>query len=402
MAIKGLNINKKLLTIVLSISIIKVVSLFFINQFNTFEDYEIAQNFTKHHIFFYLNDGALNHSFQFPIYPLFLSITFSIYNAPIAAALLNIILLSSSSLLLYSLLKKCRKWEWITLSDNKMMLLAILPMLHPAFIYYELKCVHPFTHDFLFVVLSLYTCLTVLKEKNTALIEKGLVLGLCILARGTFIVFPLIVLVFICFKKEIKKAAFIALGIAMMLSPWLIHNYLNDEIIGLTSTSGKILWKGSLHDSEGGNYLNNGENYYSSLSAEDLNVLGKSSVKEQNDFFMKRYKAQWKNEPLHVLNMLAIKMKNFWFYSPNMGKEYPSFVKKALPFIRLINLIFVVSLLFLSFKNRQIKWIMIALAFSFLQCIFYFEARHRILIEPLLIIIFTHLLYSYFKKNTIA
>jgi 4-amino-4-deoxy-L-arabinose transferase-like glycosyltransferase len=299
-------------------------------------------------------------------------------------------------------LKKCRKWEWITLSDNKMMLLAIVPMLQPAFIYYELKCIHPFTHDFLFLVLSLYTCLSVLKEKNTSLIEKGLVLGLCILARGTFIVFPLIVLTLICFKKEIKKVTLIAIGMGIMLSPWLIHNYLSDGIIGLTSTSGKILWKGSLHDSEGGNYLNNGENYYSALSAKDLNDLGKSSVKEQNDFFMHRYKAQWKNEPLHVLKMLAIKMKNFWFYSPNMGKEYPSFVQKAVPTLRLINLIFIAVLLFLSLKNRHFMWIFIAVAFSLLQCFFYFEARHRIITEPLLIIIFMHLYYTYFKKKTIA
>ena len=402
MAIKGLNINKKLLIAVVLISIIKVFSLFFITHFNTFEDYEIAQNFTKHHMFFYLNDGVLNHSFQFPIYPLLLSITLSVYNAPITAAVLNVILMSSAALLLYSLLKKCQKWGWIHLIDNWMIVLSIAPLLHPAFIYYELKCVHPFAHDFLFLVLSLYTCLSVLKEKNTSLIEKGLVLGLCIMARGTFIVIPLIVLAFISYNKEIKKAALITLGIGIMLALWLAHNYLSDGIIGLTSTSGKILWKGSLHDSEGGNYLNNGENYYSALSNDDLNILGKSSVKEQNDFFMSRYKDQWLNEPLHVLKMLGIKLKNFWFYSPNMGKEYPAAVKQMLPSVRLINLIFVATLLFLSFKNRHLKWIFIALSFSFMQCFFYFEARHRLLIEPFLFVVFTHLLYANFKKKTIS
>ncbi len=402
MAIKGLNINKKLLIIVVLISVIKFVLLFFIAHFNTFEDYEIAQNFTKHHMFFYLNDGVLNHSFQFPIYPILLSITFSIYNAPIAAALLNIILMSSASLLLYSLLKKCEKWGWIQISDKIMMLLSIIPLLHPAFIYYELKCIHPFAHDFLFLVLSLYTCLSVLKENSASLVEKGLVLGLCIMARGTFIVFPFLVLSLICYKKEIKKAVLIAVGTGIMLAPWLIHNYISDGIIGLTSTSGKILWKGSLHDSEGGNYLNNGQNYYSALSDEDLNTLGKSSVKEQNDFFMNRYKDQWLNEPLHVIKMLGIKMKNFWFYSLNMGKEYPSAVQQVLPAVRFINLIFIGVLLFLSLKNKHFKWLFVALAFSFVQCFFYFEARHRLLIDPLLFAVFTHLLDAYFKKKTIA
>ena len=66
-------------------------------------------------------------------------------------------------------------------------------------------------------------------------------------------------------------------------------------------------------------------------------------------------KDQWLNEPLHVIKMLGIKMKNFWFYSPNMGKEYPSAVQQVLPAVRFINLIFIGVLLFLSLKNKHFK-----------------------------------------------
>ncbi len=401
MDIKSASLNKKFLIIVALISAIKIISVFFINNINTYEDHEIAQNFLKHHSFFYFNDGVINHSFQFPIYPILLSVAYSIYNAKAAAIVLNILLSSISSFMVHAILNQCLSKGWIAFSEKIIIALSLIPLLHPAFVYYELKCVHPFVHDFLFLTIAIYSSISLINS-DSSIFEKGMMLGTAVLARGTFIVFPMMLIAYILFRKEIKKASLTLLGMFLMLAPWLTHNYLSDDVLALTSTTGKILWKGSLHDSEGGNYLNNGENYYHALNAADLNTLGQSTVKEQNDFFMQRYLQQWKTEPLHVIKMCMIKLKNFWFLSSNTGTEYPDYIKKTIPLLRLINLIFIGALLFLSFKSREFTWLYIALCFSFLQAVFYVEARHRLLLDPLLLIILIHLLLSLGKKKAFA
>ncbi len=394
-------LNKKLLLIVAIVSIIKIIAVQFIDGFKTFEDHEIAQNFIRHYSFFYFNDGVQNHSFQFPIYPILLSLTYSIHHSALAAITLNILLLSTSSLFIYSILKRTNNKGWTTIKDKWMIALSILPLFHPAFVYYELTCVHPFAHDFLFLTFSIYTAFSVI-DSDKSNFEKGMMLGLTILARGTFIVFPTIAIVYLLFKKQAKKASIVLLGIILMTTPWIAHNVITDNVWGLTSTSGKILWKGSLHNSEGGNYLNNGATYYQALNSEELNELGHSTVKGQNDFFMQKYTEQWQKDPVHVLRMIAVKLKNFWFFSNQMGTEYPWHIKKMIPIIRLFNLLFIGALLFFSIKTRQMKWILVAFSFSFLQAVFYVEARHRLLIDPILIVILFHLLLSSSKKKAIA
>lgn len=394
-------LNKKLLLIVALISAVKLISIQFISDFKTFEDHVIAQNFIKHHTFFIFNDGVQNHSFQFPIYPILLSIVYGIQHSAVAAISLNILLLGTSSFFLYSILKRSNTKGWTSLSERAILVLSLLPLVNPAFIYYELICVHPFCHDFLFITIAIYSSIS-LFESEKSIFEKGMMLGLSVLARGTFIVIPALLLTYLLLNKKFKKALISVLGMMLMIAPWIAHNVITDNVWGLTSTSGKILWKGSLHNSEGGNYLNTGENYYKALNDNDLHQLGKSTVLEQNEFFMRKYKQKWHDEPLHVFKMFAIKMKNFWFFSNQMGNEYPWYIKKSIPILRLINLIFIGTLIYFSIKSKQSRWILVAISFSIFQAFFYVEARHRLLIDPLLIVILCHLLVSSSKKKAFA
>jgi len=390
-------INKPFFKILGVITLLKIIVSFFIQEPKSFEDLVIAQNIIKHGSFFYFNDGVINHSFQFPIYPILLSSVLAIYNHPVSALILNIILLSSSSIFIYEILKKLK----LELNNKKLIILSLIPLAHPAFIYYELKCIHPFTHDFMMLTASIYGCFALIQNDSKNSIEKGLLLGLSILGRGTFIIFPLITLFYLLSKKELKKVALALFGIVIMLTPWLIHNHITDDINSLTSTTGKILWKGSLHDSEGGNYLNNGKNYYSALSAKDLDTLGKMTVKEQNVFFTNKYLEQWKTEPLHVVKMIFVKLKNFWFFSPNMGQEYPHALQKILPIYKFLNLIFIMLLVRLSFKNNSFLHFTAFIIFSVFHCVFYVETRHRLLIDPLIFILFYLMFSNFLKKKTI-
>ena len=386
--------------LLLAITAIKITIAFFVPNIHTWEDYVIAENILKSGDFFCMNDGAINHSFQFPVYPILLSIAIAIHHAPIAGVLLNILLSGITCLIFLKNLQSLHNKAWLKIAPKHLRYLALLPLLHPAFAYYELTNAHPFIHDFLMLNIACAALLKCIDGNTKKPLEIGLLFGLSILGRGTFIVFPMLALLLLLLRKNYKRAMLIGIGTALMLAPWLAHNYLSDGVIGLTSTSGKILWKGSLHHSDGGNYLHNGQNYYSALSADDLTILGQSSVKEQNDFFKQRYLTLLREEPLHVLRMFALKLKNFWFFGDISGKEHPATLVALWTAYRVSNFIFIAILFGLLFKVRSSAFLILPLVlFSMLQCWFYFESRHRLIIEPFLIVILVHLLVNSNKSS---
>ena len=391
--------TKNFYIVLLVITCLKITAAFFIPDIQTWEDHVIAENILNSGNFYYLNDGAVNHSFQFPVYPVLLSLALALYHAPAAGIILNVLLLAVGCLVLKKNLESVQKKEWLKLSQNTIHLLCLIPLLHPAFLYYELKNVHPFTHDFLMLNTGIAALLYLTEKSSSKPVEGGIIIALAVLGRGTFIVFPILALLILIYQKAYKKIALSLLGMALMISPWIIHNYLSDGITGLTSTNGKILWKGSLHNSEGGNYLLNGENYYSALTTEELNQLGHLSVKGQNDFFLEKYKQLITEEPAHVLSVFCIKLKNFWLLPDHIGKNYPEKLNSFWLVYRLFNFILVVLLLITLIKHKE-RWFLLLpfIAISILQCWFYFESRHRLLIDPFLFVILTQLLVTSSKS----
>ncbi|MCX6183441.1 MAG: hypothetical protein NT150_16145 [Bacteroidetes bacterium] len=381
----------------------KITTAFFIPNVQTWEDYVIAENILKSGDFYYLNDGAVNHSFQFPVYPILLSIALWIYHAPLAGIILNILLSTLGCLFLQRNLKILQQKKWINLSQNIIHFLCLIPLLHPAFLFYELLNVHPFTHDFFMLNVGITSLLYLSDESSSKPIEGGIMAGLCVLGRGTFIVFPMLTLVILVYQKAYKKSALALCGMALMISPWILHNYICDDITSLTSTNGKILWKGSLHRSEGGNYLQNGETYYSALTPEELLEVGQLSVQGQNDFFMKKYKVLLSEEPKHVLFMFFIKLKNFWILPQHIGKNYSEKVSSIWFIYRIFNFVFVAIVFILLIKTKT-SWFLLVpfILISFLQCWFYFESRHRLLIDPFLFVILMHLLATSNKSLAFA
>ncbi len=391
--------KKRIIIIVLSIVFIKCIAILFLENFNTFEDYVIAQNILSNGSFFIISDGAMNHSYQFPIYPILISCAFFIKNNIHSAILINILCSAFACLLLFRNIERLRTLGYIFFTEKWSYILSVLPLLHPAFLHYELQCVHPFCFDFLLLNLGITMLISSLLLNNNRWFDMGIWLGIVVLGRGTFIIFPVLIISTLLLKKQFKSVTTINIGMLLIVGAWLTHNYATDQVFGLTSTSGKLLWKGSLHNSDGGNYLLNGENYNSALSIEEQNTIGRATVVEQNKFFMDKYLNQWKTEPNHVVKMFFIKLKNFWFISSNAGIEYSSSIKKAIPFYQIINALSIGLLLFLSFKTKQFYWFYLVLALSSLQCFFYFETRHRLLFDPLLLVICSNLWMKYRKTE---
>ncbi|MFM7023945.1 MAG: hypothetical protein ACKOXB_13320 [Flavobacteriales bacterium] len=379
--------NTKAFYIVLaSLSCLKIALSFFLPSIQTWEDYLIAENILESGNFYYENDGAINHSFQFPVYPILLSIALAMNHSAVSGIILNILLAAVACLFFRSNLQKLLFKGWIPLSMKKIHLLCLLPLLHPAFLYYELMHVHPFIHDFLMLNIGIGALLYLMDKGSRHPVEGGIMIGLAVLGRGTFIIFPALIIVILIYQKAFKKLGYALLGMTIMVSPWLMHNYLSDGILGLTSTNGKILWKGSLHNSEGGNYLLNGKNYYSALTQDDFRTLQYSSVKEQNEFFLSKYKKTLSNEPEHVFRLFAIKLKNFWFLPERISEDNGDQLKNPWLLYRIFNFVLVILLLIALIKYLKLKLLMLPfIMLSLLQCWFYFESRHRLLIDPWLI-----------------
>ena len=190
----------------LSFTGLKITTACFIHNIQTWEDYVIAENILKSGNFYYFNDGAVNHSFQFPVYPVLLSVALAIYHAPAAGIVLNVLLSMAGCWIFRRNLLLLQKKDWLKLTSEWINLLSLIPLIHPAFLYYELKNVHPFTHDFLMLNIGIAAVLYLSDRSSSKPIEGGIMMGLSMLGRGTFIVFPLLSLVILMYQKAYKKA----------------------------------------------------------------------------------------------------------------------------------------------------------------------------------------------------
>ena len=188
-------------------------------------------------------------------------------------------------------------------------------------------------------------------------------------------------------KKTMLNLAVVSSITALVISPWLMRGY---RIYGKASMApmlSEVLWKGSLYNSDGSNYLLDGRTFRSVLSHEENEFLYGKPITVQNDFFRGKYDQLLRKDPQHVINMYLIKLKNFWLYHRNIGIEYGERIKsflvayKAYAYLILFLNLGAVFLL----KCKPLVLLSYPIGLSLIQSVFYVETRHRMIVEPFLL-----------------
>ncbi|MBL4716234.1 MAG: glycosyltransferase family 39 protein [Bacteroidia bacterium] len=392
---------KKLHIVIWSVFLVKfLISFFFITEYVTWEDTQLALNLLHTGEFKIAHRGLYNYNFTFPIFAFIQFLIFKLIG--VNYFFVSVFQLSVSSCiayLLYGIFITFNKIIPITIFNNtqvrKFSFWAVCVfLLHPGIGYHTIASIHPFVLDMFFPLLIVYfTCQYFESPSFRKLILLGLITGIGILDRATVIsgIIPFVILLLKndSFLGAIKKISLVAMLALLVISPWLIRNYGIYDRIAMTSTTGEIIWKGSLYNSDGGNHLISGKNYLHALTEDDRATIRQMSIMERNDFFMQKYLRILNEDPAQIMKMLVIKMKNFWWFRHHLGVEYSDAMKQFMTWYKLYYgiILFFAFVATIVFRKYSLYLLSYPIALSVLQSIFYVETRHRLVIEPFLIML---------------
>ena len=257
---------------------------------------------------------------------------------------------------------------------------------------------------FLSLLFLKYFFLTTINSSNKNIIIFSIICGLSLLTRGEFILILIPTLIYkLIFKKiNILNLIKILLISFIIVSPYLVRNYINFEKIHIANVTGYALWKGNNPSLkvEGFENFNKFEDIKSEL--ENIPYDNFYETKRDNIFF----KAAMKNilgEPDVYLLLYIKKIFSFYFFDINSTyKNYYHFMH-IIP----IALISILSLpgfvVFLRSKDFHQRYLMIYLViYILIFSLFFILPRYKLAILPIQIILSTYSVNYLLNKLTLG
>ena len=256
---------------------------------------------------------------------------------------------------------------------------------------------------FLSLLFLKYFFLTTINSSNKNIIIFSIICGLSLLTRGEFILIliPTLIYKFIFKKTNILNLIKILLISFIIVSPYLVRNYINFEKIHIANVTGYALWKGnnSSLKVEGFENLNKFEDIKSKLENIPYDIF--YETKRDNIFF----KAAMKNileKPDVYLLLYIKKIFSFYFFDINSSyKNYYHFMH-IIP-IALISILSLPGLvIFLRSKDFHQRYFMIYLViYILIFSLFFILPRYKLAILPIQIILSTFSINYLLNKMTL-
>ena len=256
---------------------------------------------------------------------------------------------------------------------------------------------------FLSLLFLKYFFLTTINSSNKNIIIFSIICGLSLLTRGEFILILIPTLIYkLIFKKiNILNLIKILLISFIIVSPYLVRNYINFEKIHIANVTGYALWKGNNPSLkvEGFENFNKFEDIKSKL--ENIPYDNFYETKRDNILF----KAAMKNilgKPDVYLLLYIKKIFSFYFFDINSTyKNYYHFMH-IIP-IALISILSLPGLvIFLRSKNFHQRYLMIYLViYILIFSLFFILPRYKLAILPIQIILSTFSINYLLNKITL-
>lgn len=364
-------------------------------NFETWEYEEIAKNLASGAGFKNNYLGTTYYSCTTPLYPYMCAAFYKLFGVNHGAiAFIQVIFSTLACLVIFDIGRRI-------CNPTVGLLASFLSAVHPGLIFYAVVKIHPFVFDSLLLSLSLWAFLY-LKEGLSIKrsLMAGIVTGLCIYTRSTVIAFiPLAVTwLFFNYKGQLKKVlfnvVFIAIGISMVIGPWVLRNYaVHGKTILTTSADAEVFWRGNNINATGTSYTSSGN----LVLTEDTSLYNKIlSLNEmgQRDLFRREAMRFIRENPGKFVDLFFKKLYYFWWFSSASGFLYPPL------YLSFYRLIYAISATFFVFGlygifTRALKTdianvsltILFLSSISIFQSFFYVEGRHRWGIESVFLII---------------
>lgn len=334
--------------------------------------------------------GKDYYGYSTPLYPLFCAVIYKLLGHNQSVVVLAQIFISSLLCAVIYLIS-------LDIVDRSTALLSsFLVVFHPALIVFSSTKLHAFTLDAFLISLTLFSFLFLLKKASILrALACGVVYGLCALTRSTIIPFlPLAMLWFFWARKirtrEILKYFFVFISSAgIIIGIWSFRNFLVfKRFIPVTTVSTEVFWRGNNINASGDSFAAFGQPVLTYDQGFFNRIKDRDEIQRYDLFrwtawdFIRAY-------PLKFLSLTLKKFYFFWWFSPHAGQFYPGIpfiiYKFGYFFILLFSIIGFISGSREAFRKTVLVFILL-LVISMAQSLFYIEGRHRLAVEPLLLI----------------
>lgn len=393
-------INKYIYNIYTIISISVVLRFLFLNEYGDPElDYEwktIFYNLKNNGIFAYrsFNGELIPTVYMPPLYAYFIFCIDLLFvyedSHLVTSILITQIFISTISILLFY------KINLIFFSKKISLFSSLIFCFFPLYVYSCLQ-VSSISLQIFFNLIFLFLILKILKGTNDlkSNIILGLISGLSMLLRGEFILIFLISLIYLKFFRfiNLRQSIVIFLISILIISPYLIRNYLNFEKITITKSFGYNLWKGNNIDAN----IEGSESVLAFQTGdiiEKINNLKKDKLYDFNydkiflDYSLETIRAK----PMLFLERYLKKFLSLTFF--NLNSDYPKYFNllNIIP-IFLLSIFFILSMIFARQKNFSYYYLIFNLFLTIgIFSVFFILPRYKLIILPLQLILINFLI----------
>lgn len=364
-------------------------------RFPEFWEYEyIARNLLDGRGFVFPHMGGEYHAYAEPLYPWLVAAVYAVSGRSVLA--LGLAHCALSALVAPVIYHFARR----TFGDRAALLAGLLVALHPGLVGYAVKF-HPVVLDVLFMALVALAFLQLVEAPTRGrAVVLGLAVGLCVLTRPTVLAFVTVALVWAAWRPAAPRLAgrlLLAVAIAaVVVAPWVVRNYVVVGGFVLTrSNTPFVFWLGNHPGTTGGATNPNesaGTSSLFNLAPPELQrqVLDAPDELAKNRVFRDEALAYVRAAPGAFVGRTLRKLYYFWWFAPYQGRRYSSwqFTVYAAYYAGALALAVVGLLATPRARPQGVTIIVLLLAsVSSAQALFYIEGRHRLVVEPLLLVL---------------
>ena len=279
----------------------------------------VKDEFLAVHEFAKIGDTVLPSVFMPPLYVFFIYLINLIFgnfiNLITAIYSIQIILCILSIYFLFEILKK---FENIKIS----LLILMIFSFYPIYVFSNTQISSVTLQIFLLIYFLYYILELVNKKKIKDLFLFSIISGLLILIRGEFFLFYLLSLLyfFIYYTKNFKIIIFSVFISFLVVSPYLIRNYINFDTVVLTKSFGYNILKGNNPEFK----VEGSDEFIQKKYAKNLIIKANNKYEIELDNFYKKEALQIiKNDPIIYLKQYFKKVFAFIFL--DLNSSYPNY-----------------------------------------------------------------------------
>lgn len=276
------------------------------------------------------------------------------------------------------------------------LLTGVLCVLHPGLVYYSVMNSDPLPLNALVVFLIAAALLRLARAPGAVnAILPGALIGASMLTRGTTVLLLPIGAVWLYsslgWRRAASTTAIMLLASSAIVTPWILRNVATVNAPVMTSTNGEMLWWGNNPNASGGIEATDGSSLRDWVPQAVLSVVESSpSELVHNQAFRNEALRFIQSDPIAFLAFSVKKLGQFWWFGPFYGKEYPSWYFTFYKPLYAVELLLAITGMALALRSGQKRtaWllILVPLAISMFQSLFYVQGRHRWMVESFLLV----------------